>query len=493
MVRCPKCGSKRVSKYESKWKCDMCRCVFTSSNSDFDDFDLNDTFAQVEQLRRERREKEKLERQRVERERKEKEREKIRNERLIKEKREKTAKERAKTLNKKRIKEKAKHRHNYSITAHRKVIEAIKVGKTRAEAAQIANVSIDDINWWYNHGKQGEKPYDSYYTDYINAREIVKGQRKTRNQESTKIDEDANRWLIEQQLEMDRLEAERLKYSYSMAEKYNNNLGHKDSKTVDSARKRKIELKKKKLEKKRLKKELRENNKAKLMAERRNQDETERFKRLENEKIERREKQRLKRLEIERKQKEKEERLAKEKRKREKELAKEKRKKEEQEKKGIYVYRSLNLLEETDEDILRIVFDNCNMINGSISSKSRDMAMNYPLEDILRMIDEAKKQRFESPEYIEQQEKERQKRKLEKERQDKELEPKKNRSKYRVREGESYLQYLDRINQKQNLETEEVKEEKIVRTHEQTNEDIWAITIFFGILLLIYLFFKAFG
>ena len=33
MVQCPKCGSKRVSEYGSKWKCDMCRCIFTTSFS----------------------------------------------------------------------------------------------------------------------------------------------------------------------------------------------------------------------------------------------------------------------------------------------------------------------------------------------------------------------------------------------------------------------------------------------------------------------------
>ena len=98
MVRCPKCGSKRVSKEGSKWKCYMCRCIFTSS-SGFNDFDVDAAFAQVEQLRRERREKERLEQEKLERERRERrEKERLEQERLERERRDREDRERRERL-----------------------------------------------------------------------------------------------------------------------------------------------------------------------------------------------------------------------------------------------------------------------------------------------------------------------------------------------------------------------------------------------------------
>jgi hypothetical protein len=44
------------------------------------------------------------------------------------------------------------------------------------------------------------------------------------------------------------------------------------------------------------------------------------------------------------------------------------------------------------------------------------------------------------------------------------------------------------------LESDEVlKKERKVKTQEEKNQDIWAMVILFGILLLIYLIYKIFG
>lgn len=511
MVRCPKCGSKRVSKFESKWKCDMCRCVFTSSNSIFDDFDVNDAFAQVERLRLERREKERLEQEKLERERKEKERE----ERAVRRKREKTAQERVKALNEKRIKEKAKLRRNYTKSAHRKVITAIKEGKTRAEAAELANVSINDINWWYSHGKQGEKPYASYYNDYINARKIAQGKENNKgNKNSTKgyskkanlsnkgYDKGVKAWLKDEQLEIDRLESARLSYAKSKSNKslYEN----KESKSPNLEKGTKIELQKKKsnrlgsekttgtLKPKSLDNEIQSERERKVELQK---------KRLNNARKEQSivdfKKQNLNKKEIEENEKEKvrKEREASIAKKRRSRVAKEEKA---QYKKGVYVHRSLNLLRKIDYNVLNIVFENYNLKDHpyySKESKIRYIAQNYPFDDILQVVEKAENQfKLENQINIEEQEAKRLNIQIEREKEKEIIEGKKYRRKFRVREGETYGQYINRINKDSDLESDEVlKKERKVKTQEEKNQDIWAMVILFGILLLIYLIYKIFG
>ena len=472
MVRCPKCGSRRVSKYESKWKCDMCRCVFTSSNSNFDDFDVNDAFAQVEQLRLERREKERLEQEKLENERKEKERE----ERAARIKREKTAQERVKALNEKRIKEKAKLRRNYTKSAHRKVITAIKAGKTRAEAAKLANVSIHDINWWYSHGKQGEKPYVSYYKDYVNAREIVQGKENNKVKKiSTKgyskkanpskgYYKGAKEWLKNEQLEIDRLESARLSYAKSIA---NRSLyDKKESISSNPEKETKIELQKKRLNNAR-----RERSIVDLQQQSLNE----------------------KKVEID-KEKERKEREASIERKKISRTAKEEKT---QYKKGVYVYRSLNLLRKIDYNVLNIVFENYNLEKHpyySKESKIRYIAQNYPFDDILKVVDKAENQlKLENQKNIGEQEAERLSRQTEREKEKERIEGIKYRRKFRVREGETYGQYIDRINKDSDLEKDKPKKERKVKTQEEKNSDIWAMIFLFGILLLMYLIYMIFG
>ena len=104
VVRCPRCGSKRVSKNQRsnkfKWECDMCKREFNSSSSALD---VNAELEKVEQLRRERKEREKLEqerllaqkRERIEKENAERKRlEKQRQERIERERKEKLERER---------------------------------------------------------------------------------------------------------------------------------------------------------------------------------------------------------------------------------------------------------------------------------------------------------------------------------------------------------------------------------------------------------------
>lgn len=521
MVRCPKCGSKRVSKFESKWKCDMCRCVFTSSNSIFDDFDVNDAFAQVERLRSERREKERLEQEKLEKARKEKERE----ERAVRRKREKTAQERVKALNEKRIKEKAKLRRNYTKSAHRKVITAIKEGKTRAEAAELANVSINDINWWYSHGKQGEKPYASYYNDYINARKIAQGKENNKgNKNSTKgyskkanlsnkgYDKGVKAWLKDEQLEIDRLESARLSYAKSKSNKslYEN----KESKSPNLEKGTKIELQKKKsnrlgsekttgtLKPKSLDNEIQSERerKVELQKKRLNNARKEQsivdFKELEKLKKEREElANQHQDIQDEIQEKERKEREASIAKKRRSRVAKEEKA---QYKKGVYVHRSLNLLRKIDYNVLNIVFENYNLKDHpyySKESKIRYIAQNYPFDDILQVVEKAENQfKLENQKNIEKQETKRLSSQIDREKEKERIEGIKYRRKFRVREGETYGQYINRINKDSDLESDKgMKKERKVKTQEEKNQDIWAIVILFGILLLIYLIYKIFG
>ena len=64
MVRCPRCGSKRVSKNQNsnkfEWECDMCNQEFNISKTGFD---VNEELERIEKIKkeRERREKERRE------------------------------------------------------------------------------------------------------------------------------------------------------------------------------------------------------------------------------------------------------------------------------------------------------------------------------------------------------------------------------------------------------------------------------------------------
>ena len=63
VIRCPRCGGKRVSKNEKpnnlEWICDACNREFNSDgNSSFDDFDIDSAFAEVERRKKERLERE---------------------------------------------------------------------------------------------------------------------------------------------------------------------------------------------------------------------------------------------------------------------------------------------------------------------------------------------------------------------------------------------------------------------------------------------------
>lgn len=59
----------------------------------------------------------------------------------------------------------------YNPEKHATIIEAIKEGKTINEASKLVNVHINDLIKWYKNGKNGIKPFDSYYSDYEKARE----------------------------------------------------------------------------------------------------------------------------------------------------------------------------------------------------------------------------------------------------------------------------------------------------------------------------------
>ena len=132
VVRCPRCGSKRVSKNQRsnkfEWECDMCKREFNSSSSGFD---VNAEFEKVEQLRRERRERERVEQERLiaqKREREEKERrEKAERERLEKQRQERIERERKERLERERLEKQRQER----IERERK--ERLERGRRREE------------------------------------------------------------------------------------------------------------------------------------------------------------------------------------------------------------------------------------------------------------------------------------------------------------------------------------------------------------------------
>ena len=53
-------------------------------------------------------------------------------------------------------------------------IENIKDGKTRKEAAKKASIELKLIDSWIIRGTKGEKPYDEFYNEYVEARKIAK-------------------------------------------------------------------------------------------------------------------------------------------------------------------------------------------------------------------------------------------------------------------------------------------------------------------------------
>lgn len=67
--------------------------------------------------------------------------------------------------------------HNYTKKRHIIVINAIKEGKTRTEAAKLAGINLRDIEYWYNTGKLGVEPFKGYYEDY-NSNKITQQQKK---------------------------------------------------------------------------------------------------------------------------------------------------------------------------------------------------------------------------------------------------------------------------------------------------------------------------
>ena len=93
--------------------------------------------------------------------------------------------------------EKALYQHNYTKKSHKTVVNAIKTGKTRQKAADLVGVSLNDLTWWYNHGKQGESPYDSFYEDYTFARKIVQLKKEMKNEGivSEEVDNIVNGWI----------------------------------------------------------------------------------------------------------------------------------------------------------------------------------------------------------------------------------------------------------------------------------------------------------
>ena len=70
-----------------------------------------------------------------------------------------------------------KHLHNYSPENHKIIIDAIKNGKSRREAVKLAGIDLNDLEIWYQNGKNGVQPFAQFYTDYVNAREYVEEQK----------------------------------------------------------------------------------------------------------------------------------------------------------------------------------------------------------------------------------------------------------------------------------------------------------------------------
>lgn len=68
----------------------------------------------------------------------------------------------------------------YAPKKHETIIGAIREGKTINEASKLVNVHINDLIKWYKNGKNGIKPFDSYYSDYNEAREYYENKMESK-------------------------------------------------------------------------------------------------------------------------------------------------------------------------------------------------------------------------------------------------------------------------------------------------------------------------
>lgn len=75
--------------------------------------------------------------------------------------------------------------HNYTKKRHEIVINAIKEGKTRKEAAELAGIQLRDIQKWYLEGQKGKEPFKQYYEEYLFFKPDPKKQKEERIKRET--------------------------------------------------------------------------------------------------------------------------------------------------------------------------------------------------------------------------------------------------------------------------------------------------------------------
>ena len=76
--------------------------------------------------------------------------------------------------------------HKYTPERHKIIIDAIKEGKTRKDAANLAKIDLNNLQMWYQKGKNGEQPFAQYYADYTNAREYAEKQKNSKEKNEDK-------------------------------------------------------------------------------------------------------------------------------------------------------------------------------------------------------------------------------------------------------------------------------------------------------------------
>ena len=76
--------------------------------------------------------------------------------------------------------------YKYSPERHKIIIDAIKEGKTRKDAANLAKIDLNNLQMWYQKGKNGEQPFAQYYADYTNAREYAEKQKNSKEKSEDK-------------------------------------------------------------------------------------------------------------------------------------------------------------------------------------------------------------------------------------------------------------------------------------------------------------------
>ena len=76
--------------------------------------------------------------------------------------------------------------HKYTPERHKIIIDAIKEGKTRKDAANLAKIDLNNLQMWYQKGKNGEQPFAQYYADYTNAREYAEEQKNSKEKSEDK-------------------------------------------------------------------------------------------------------------------------------------------------------------------------------------------------------------------------------------------------------------------------------------------------------------------